>query len=78
VAPEKCHPLITSIIIRNNATAVPSLNKLSPSNNKLSLFGVHKSLNRASTATGSVAEIIIPKSKVIINGTGRPIQLRKK
>lgn len=47
----------------NKATAVPSLNKLSPSNIVVSLLGAHNFLKIDKTATGSVAEISAQKSK---------------
>jgi len=70
--PSKYPPIIISISTKKNATAVPSLNKLSHSNIRLNLCGVPKSLNNASTATGSVAEIITPNSNEIIIGTSIP------
>ena len=65
-------------IITNNANEVPSLNKLSHSNIKDNLLGAQTDLNNASTATGSVAEIIAPKSSVTINGIWKPIKLNIK
>ena len=43
--------------------AVPSFNKLSPSNNVLNLKGVPRSFNKATTATGSVEHIILDNVK---------------
>ncbi len=57
---------------RNRATAVPSLNSDSPSKMIVSRRGAPKSLNSASTATGSVAEMIAPNSSRTANGTGIP------
>ena len=54
---------IDSNIIKNTANAVQSLNKLSHSKISANLLGAHTSLNKAKTATGSVAEIKAPKSK---------------
>jgi hypothetical protein len=50
--------LIASKIMRKIATAVPSLNKLSPSSIKRNLLGSHISFAIDSIATGSVDEII--------------------
>ncbi|MCY1547767.1 hypothetical protein D9M68_838400 [compost metagenome] len=63
---------MTASITRKSATAVPSLNKLSPSKIIVSRFGAPNSLNNAKTATGSVDEIIAPNSKATINGIGIP------
>lgn len=61
--------LITSKRTRKNATAVQSLNKLSPSSIKRSLFGNHISLAIERIATGSVAEIITPKRSITSIGS---------
>ena len=57
----------TSTMLKNtkkNTVAVPSFNKLSPSNKILNLIGVPNSFNRATTATGSVAAKIAPIVRV--------------
>lgn len=56
-----------SITIKN-ATAVPSLKRLSPSKIIVSRRGAQSFLKIANTATGSVAEIRDPKSKHTKNG----------
>ncbi len=66
--------LTTPSTTKNRATAVPSLNSDSPSKMIVSRRGAPKSLNSASTATGSVAEMIAPNSSRIENGTGTPDQ----
>jgi len=69
---EKCSPcaIVSKIpsIIKNTANDVPSLNKLSHSKIKDNLLGAHTDLNKASTATGSVAEIIAQNNNVTIKG----------
>ena len=70
--------LIIASITRNNASAVQSLNKLSPSNINTSLLGAQNCLNRDNTATGSVEEIIEPKSIAISRGIGNQIKLKAK
>jgi hypothetical protein len=57
------HSIIIHKIIRNNATAVPSLKRLSHSNKIVSLLGAHNDLNIDRTATGSVADIITQNIK---------------
>jgi len=57
---------------KNRVTAVPSLNKLSPSNIIVNRFGAPNSLNSARTATGSVDDMIAPNNKATINGIGKP------
>jgi hypothetical protein len=73
VSPLNTPALIPSKIAKNKARAVQSLNKLSPSKIRANLLGAPTSLNKDKTATGSVAEIIAPKSKQISNGTSNPI-----
>lgn len=72
------HFCIISKTTKNNANAVQSLNNDSHSKIKDSLLGAHTSLNKASTATGSVAEIMAPNKKHIDNGTSHHIKPRKK
>jgi len=60
-----CFSKIIHIIIEKRATEVQSLKRLSPSNIKVSLFGAHILLNKATIATGSVAEIIAQNKRVI-------------
>lgn len=60
--------LVASRMTRKRATAVPSLNKLSPSSIKRSLFGIHISFAIDKIATGSVEEIMIPKSNITTIG----------
>gem|GEM_PF-590301 len=62
-----------SMRMKNTATAVPSLKRLSHSNNKLNLLDIHKSLNIANTATGSVDAIIIPNKNITDTGIANPI-----
>ncbi len=62
----------TSSTTRKSATDVASLKRLSPSNISESLRGAPYSLKRASTATGSVAEMSAPKRRVIVRGTATP------
>jgi len=69
--------LTTSNITKNSAKAVQSLNKLSHSNIKTNLLGAQNSLNSANTATGSVAEIILPNSNVIDRGISHQINLNQ-
>ncbi len=59
--------------MKNIATAVPSLKRLSPSNNNVSLLEIPKSLNMANTATGSVEAMIIPNKNMIDIGIENPI-----
>lgn len=54
---------IRARITRNNDNAVPSLRRLSPSKINVSLRGAPISLKRASTETGSVADMSVQKSK---------------
>ena len=63
------HSKITPRITKNNATAVPSLNRLSHSKIKANLLGAHIDLNIDNTATGSVADINAQNNKHTINGT---------
>ena len=62
----------------NNATAVPSLNKLSPSNIIVKRFGAPYSLNNANTATVSVDEIIATGNSATMNGISSPMSGRTK
>lgn len=59
--------------IRKRATDVPSLNNDSPSISKLRRRGTQSCLKILRTATGSVAEIIIPKRTKTDTGTSRPM-----
>lgn len=61
---------------RKSARDVPSLKRLSPSKRRRSLFGTHISLKIARTATGSVDEMIIPKSSIRTRGMSNPINER--
>ena len=63
------HSNITQRITTNNATAVPSLKRLSHSKRIVNLLGAHILLNIDNTATGSVADIKIQNNKHTINGT---------
>jgi hypothetical protein len=72
------HSNIIHKTTRNRAKAVPSLNKLSHSNIRASLLGAQILLNIESTATGSVAEISVQKSKQTIKGISKPINGNKK
>jgi len=63
---------ITHRIMRNNATAVPSLKRLSHSNMIDKRRGAPTDLKVASTAIGSVAEMRLPKSKHTKNGIWKP------
>lgn len=54
---------IVASVTRNSAIAVQSLKRLSHSNIKRNLFGTHKVLKSESTATGSVADIMIHNKK---------------
>ena len=63
----------TASTTKKSATAVPSLNKLSPSKIMLSRFGALASLKSVSAAAGSVAEITAPNSNAKINGISKPI-----
>lgn len=57
---------------RKSASAVPSLKRLSPSKIRVRRFGAPSSLKRASTATGSVAEIRAQNKNVTARGTSIP------
>ena len=50
--------------------AVASLNRLSPSTRTESRFGTLRSSKRATTATGSVAEISAPNSNAALQESG--------
>jgi hypothetical protein len=69
---------ITHRTSKNNARAVQSLNKLSHSNIKANLLGAHILLNIDNTATGSVADISVQKSKHTINGISNHIKGKRK
>lgn len=58
--------------IKNIATAVQSLKRLSHSNMSWSLLGIQISLKIANTATGSVDEIITPNKNRTIYGISIP------
>lgn len=76
-----CHSPIKAInqsITVKAANAVQSLNRDSHSKIKASLLGAHIDLNRAKTATGSVAEISAQKSKQTKNGTSNQTSGSKK
>jgi len=75
---ENVHFDIISYIIRNSASAVQSLNKLSHSNMSESLLGAQTSLNKESTATGSVAEIIAQNNRNTWKGMFIQIALKTK
>gem|GEM_PF-5920822 len=60
--------LIASRRTRNNAKAVQSLNRLSPSSIRRSLLGSHISFAIDNIATGSVDEITIQKSSMTWSG----------
>jgi hypothetical protein len=60
-----CHFKIIHKIILNKATEVQSLKRLSHSKIKVNFSGAHIFLNIAIIATGSVADIIAQKSRVI-------------
>jgi hypothetical protein len=66
--------IMTLSATKKSASAVPSLNRLSPSKIRVSLFGAPSSLKSARTATGSVADMSEPKRKVTISGTSIPIR----
>lgn len=53
----------TSMQTRKNTIAVPSLSIDSPSSKVLNLILVPSSFSKATTATGSVVEIILPITK---------------
>ena len=72
------HSSITHSTTRNSATAVPSLKRLSHSKSIVSLRGAHIDLKIDKTATGSVADIRIQKSKHTRNGTEKPKRGSKK
>jgi hypothetical protein len=63
---------------KNNATAVPSLKRLSHSKSNANLLGAQMLWNIAKTATGSVADIITQKSKVTKKGISKPISGKRK
>lgn len=67
------HSKIIPKIIKNNARAVPSLNKLSHSKISVSLLGAPIVLNIDKTATGSVAEISHQNKRHTKKGISKPI-----
>src|SRR3989338_2400443 len=71
-------PVATANMTINNATAVPSLNKLSPSNIIVKRFGAPYSLNNANTATGSVDDMIAANSNATMNGICNPMRGKMK
>ena len=60
---DKFSPSANFLSTRKMTKAVPSLNKLSPSISVEILLDTPSSFSRATTATGSVADMIAPKSK---------------
>jgi len=66
-----------SNMTRNTATAIPSLNKLSHSKMSHNLLGTQRSLNIASTATGSVDEIMTPNKSMTCIGICIPANHNK-
>ena len=71
VDPEKLPRSTTPRIILNTTRAVPSLKRLSPSTSRFSRFGAPISLNRATTATGSVADMREPNRRDTPRGRPR-------
>ena len=61
---------ITESTLLNSTIATASLSKLSPSTRTDSRPGAFKSLKRAMTATGSLAEISAPKSRAAPQESG--------
>jgi len=57
----------------NNTIAVASFISDSPSTNVVNRVGVPSSLNRETTATGSVAEISAPNSRAVVRSSGNSI-----
>jgi hypothetical protein len=57
-------------MMMNSTIPVASLNKLSPSTRTDSRSGALRSLKRATTATGSVAEISAPNSRAALQERG--------
>jgi len=72
------HSKIIHKTTKNKAKAVQSLNKLSHSKIKVSLFGAQTDLKIDKTATGSVAEIKTQKSKQTKNGISNQTNGNKK
>lgn len=66
------HSRISHKITKKRATEVQSLKRLSHSNNIVSLLGAQSDLNIDKTATGSVEEIKVQKSKQTKNGISKP------
>lgn len=66
------HSKIIHKITKNKASAVQSLNKLSPSKIKVSLLGAQIVLKIDKTATGSVAEINHQNNRQTKNGILKP------
>lgn len=60
------------------ARAVPSLKILSPLKSSISLRGAPKFSNIESTATGSVADMIVPKRRQTRKGIGNPMRENRK
>lgn len=71
-APPVVHSRIIHKITRKRARAVPSLNRLSPSNISVSRLGAQRLLKIDRTATGSVAEIKDQKRRHTKNGICSP------
>ena len=67
-----------SIITKNNATVVPSLNRLSPSNIIRSRRGTPIRRNSGINAEGSIDEINELNNKATINGISNPTSGRQK
>lgn len=59
-------------ITRNNASAVPSLKRLSHSNMRVNLLGAQSSLKSANTETGSVADMSDQNKRATVNEIGKP------
>jgi hypothetical protein len=68
---------IVASVTKKSAIAVQSLKRLSHSKIRRSLFGTHKVLKSDSTATGSVADIIIHNKKHKEKGISYPISHEK-
>lgn len=64
---DKDYPSTIFNSTRNTTYAVPSLNKDSPSINVANFLLAPSSFNKATTATGSVADIIAPNSTAASN-----------
>ena len=76
VALVNTHDCNISSTIKNTATAVPSLKRLSHSKISVNLLDIHRSLKIERTATGSVDAITIPNRNNTDNGIANPIHQR--